>query len=166
MKRTFYCFSIAILILGVAKSFLFSQTAEEIVTKMIKAHGGKIALESVKDWIKSGSIEAFLLKQSGSLTEYKKEPNKRRTDMKIGDRVITRAYDGENAWWINPQTGNPEKLPASQGNTLAKQGTVIHQFFVTTYHIYVNTSVCLFKSRSILAINILAVLNEAIRCAG
>jgi outer membrane lipoprotein-sorting protein len=58
---------------------------------------------------------------SGSLTIYKKEPDKRRTDIEVMGMLITQAYDGEMAWYTNPQTGAAEELSGDQAAQLKRQ---------------------------------------------
>ncbi len=36
-------------------------------------------------------------------------------------QVITQAYDGQMAWWINPQTGSYEEMPADQAENIVRQ---------------------------------------------
>ncbi len=35
--------------------------------------------------------------------------------------IITQAYDGQNAWWVNPQTGSSEELSGQQATDLKRQ---------------------------------------------
>jgi hypothetical protein len=58
---------------------------------------------------------------SGALTIYKKEPDKRRTDFEVMGMLITQAYDGEIAWFTNPQTGATEELSGDQAVQLKRQ---------------------------------------------
>jgi outer membrane lipoprotein-sorting protein len=44
-----------------------------------------------------------------------------RMDMEIMGMVMTTAYDGEMAWWINPQTGATEELPSDQADEIMRQ---------------------------------------------
>lgn len=109
--------------------FLFSilaspglgQTADDIVTKMIKAQGGKAALEKIKDSTLTGTMDIVQMGMSGSLTYYQKEPNKMRMDMEIMGMAITQAFDGESAWGINPQTGSIEDMPEDQAKEMKRQ---------------------------------------------
>jgi outer membrane lipoprotein-sorting protein len=78
-------------------SFGFSQKAAGILEKMIEAQGGRKILESIKDITLKVSIESeFPIPTGtrGSMTLYKKEPNKMRMD----SRVVIKATDGETAW--------------------------------------------------------------------
>ena len=92
----------------------YCQTAKEILQKMIEAQGGRKALESIDDSTISGTIELIQEGMSGALTLYKKEPSKMRIDVEIMGMVITQAFDGNLAWWINSQTGATEEMPATE----------------------------------------------------
>jgi outer membrane lipoprotein-sorting protein len=102
-----------------------AQTVDEILKKMIEGQGGAEFLRSIKDMTITGSIDIVQQGLSGSLTIYKKEPDKRRTDIELMGMVITQAYDGQNAWWVNPQTGGTEELSGQQANDLKRQAMPI-----------------------------------------
>ncbi len=102
-----------------------AQTVDEILKKMIESQGGAEFLRSVKDLTITGSIDIVQQGLSGSLTVYKKEPDKRRTDIELMGMVITQAYDGQKAWWVNPQTGGSEELSGQQATDLKRQALAI-----------------------------------------
>lgn len=87
-----------------------AQTAEQILKKMIEVQGGKKLFESIKDITITGSIELPMQGISGTITVYKKEPDKRRLDFEVMGMVITRAYDGQIGWYTDPQTGSIEEM--------------------------------------------------------
>ena len=97
-----------------------SQTAKEIIQKMIDATGGRKALESIDDSTVSGTIEFIQEGLSGAVTVYKKEPGKMRVDVEVMGMLITQAYDGNLAWWINPQTGATEEMPATEAANMKR----------------------------------------------
>ena len=98
----------------------YSQTAEEIIQKMIEVTGGRKALESIDDSTITGTMELIQQGLSGELTIYKKEPDKTRIDIEIMGMLITQAYDGNLAWWINPQTGATEEMPANEAASMKR----------------------------------------------
>ena len=128
MKKVFSLSLLGLFLVTLMTSLGFGQTAEGILKKMIEAQGGKKVFESVKDMTVSGSIELIQQALSGSLTVYKKEPDKRRTDIEVMGMVITQAYDGETAWWVNPQTGGTEELSGRQAEDLKRQALAIESF--------------------------------------
>jgi outer membrane lipoprotein-sorting protein len=96
------------------------QTAEEIIQKMIEATGGRKAIESVDDSTVTGTIEFTDQGYSGQITIYKKEPTKMRIDVEVMGMLITQAYDGNMAWWINPNTGASEEMPATEAASMKR----------------------------------------------
>ncbi|MFQ5722590.1 MAG: outer membrane lipoprotein carrier protein LolA [Candidatus Aminicenantales bacterium] len=99
----------------------FCQKPSDILEKMIEAQGGRKLLERIKDTTVSGTIEMIQFGMNGSLTMYQKEPNKMRMDIEVMGMVITQAFDGETAWWINPQTGSSEEMPERQAEDMKRQ---------------------------------------------
>jgi len=122
MKR-FFAWTTAVLILvSVAALPGYGQTAQDILKKMIDAQGGRKYLETVKDTTSSGTMELTMpMAMSGTFTTYTKEPNKYRMDMELMGMVITQAYDGQKAWFTNPQTGATEEMPEAQAKQFAHQ---------------------------------------------
>lgn len=98
----------------------YSQTAEEIIQKMIEVTGGRKALESIDDSTLTGTMEFVQEGVSGEITVYKKEPSKMRVDVEVMGMVITQAYDGNLVWWTNPQTGATEEMPANEAASMKR----------------------------------------------
>jgi outer membrane lipoprotein-sorting protein len=98
-----------------------AQDIKDIRAKMVKASGGTQIFEDLKDLTIIGTLELTMQGLSGSLTIYKKEPDKRRTDIELMGMLITQAYDGEIAWFTNPQTGNTEEVSGEQAAQLKRQ---------------------------------------------
>lgn len=91
----------------------FGQTAQDVLNKMIDASGGRKALEAVKDTTITGSVELVQMGMNAPITIYQKEPNKIRMDIDIAaaGMTFTQGYDGQKAWWTNPQTMTTEEMP-------------------------------------------------------
>ncbi len=98
-----------------------SQSADDILQKMIDAMGGRKALEKINDTTVSGSMDLTQMGLSGAITVYQKEPNKSRFDIEVMGMVITQACDGETAWMTNPQTGMTEEMPEEQAVYMKRQ---------------------------------------------
>jgi len=98
----------------------FGQKATDVLEKLIEASGGRKLLASVRDTTMTGTMDIVMAGMSGSLTIYQKEPNMMRMDMELMGMVMTTAYDGETAWWTNPQTGATEELPADQEDQIIR----------------------------------------------
>jgi outer membrane lipoprotein-sorting protein len=120
MKRAITLCFLGIFLISMAVSPGYSQTAKEIIDKMIEATGGKKALESIDDSTVSGTIELIQEGLSGAISIYKKEPDKLRIDVEVMGMVITQAYDGDLVWWINPQTGATEEMPPTEAASMKR----------------------------------------------
>jgi outer membrane lipoprotein-sorting protein len=120
MRRILSLSILGALLLTLTAYPVFSQTAEEILKKMVEAQGGKKVFESVKDMTLSGNIEIIQQGMTGTLTVYKKEPDKRRTDIEVQGFVVTQAYDGQTAWGTNLQTFTTEVFSGEQAASLKR----------------------------------------------
>jgi outer membrane lipoprotein-sorting protein len=120
MKKTIIICILAIFLVSLTAPPGYSQTAKEIIQKMIEASGGKKALESIDDSTIIGTLELTDQGLSGEITIYKKEPNKMRIDVEVMGMVITQAYDGNLAWWVNPQTGATEDMPPTEAASMKR----------------------------------------------
>ena len=91
----------------------YGQTVQSVLDKMIDAMGGRKALEAVRDTTITGTAELVQMGMSAPITMYQKEPNKLRIDVEITAVGMTfiQAYDGQKAWWTNPQTMATEEMP-------------------------------------------------------
>ena len=121
MKKILSLCVLGMFLFGLIASLNYAQNVDDILEKMIEAQGGRKALGNIKDTTMIGSMEIAMAGMSASLTMYHKEPNKIRMDMEMMGMVITMAYDGETAWWVNPQTGVMEEMPADQADMIVRQ---------------------------------------------
>jgi len=111
MKKSIILCILTIGLLTLHPSRTFSQSAEDILEKMIDAQGGRIALEKIQDTILTGYMEMVQMGLGGSIKIYQKEPNKMRTDATVQGTVVIHAFDGETAWMTNPITGLTDEMP-------------------------------------------------------
>ncbi len=125
MKKFCSIFLLSFFLVALMTSPGSGQTAEEIIKKMIEVQGGKKVFESINDMTLSGTLEVVQQGLSGSITIYKKEPNKMRKDIEIMGMIITQAYDGETAWEVNIQTGNNEEMEEQQTAEIKRQSMPI-----------------------------------------
>jgi outer membrane lipoprotein-sorting protein len=121
MKKILSMSVLGLFFLGLSVSQGIGQDIKEIRAKMVEASGGNQIYESLKDLTITGTLDLTMQGLSGSLTIYKKEPDKRRTDIEVMGMLITQAYDGEIAWFTNPQTGASEELSGDQAAQLKRQ---------------------------------------------
>ncbi len=110
-----------------ALSATSSKEALGVLSDMIKALGGRRALDSVKDTTMSGEIELEAAGQSlsGPVTIYQKEPDKIRIDITFPeyDLNVVQAFDGQKGWFTDPQTGGTEEMPDFMIKDFARQAT-------------------------------------------
>ena len=114
MKKALSLCLFSLLLFSLMASPALSQSADDILNKMIDAMGGRKAKEAIKDQTWTGSMELTQMGLSGTLTKYFKRPNKNRWDIEAIPIVFIQAFDGETAWWTNPQTGITEEMPEKQ----------------------------------------------------
>lgn len=121
MKKILSLCVLGAFLFGSIASLNYAQKVGDILEKMIDAQGGRKLLGNIKDTTMVGTMEIVMAGMSASLTMYHKEPNKLRMDMEMMGMVITMAYDGETSWWVNPQTGATEEMPADQAEGIVRQ---------------------------------------------
>ena len=110
MKKTLLVCTLCFSLIGSLLTSLNCQTMDEIRNEMIQAQGGKAAIEKIKDMKVTGTIEVSQQGLNVPFTQYKKEPDKRRIEMKVMDTVQVQVFDGEKAWELNSQTGKAVEI--------------------------------------------------------
>ncbi len=120
MKKIFSACLLSLFLLSLMTSPGLSQEASDILKKMVDAQGGKKVLEKIEDMTSSGTIELIQMGMTGSMTMYKKEPNKVRVDIEVMGMLLAQAFDGETAWGVNPQTGSTEEMPEQQAEDMKR----------------------------------------------
>ncbi len=121
MKRTLKICFLGMFLVSLSTAAGYSQTAKEILEKMIDAQGGQKVLAAIKDTTINASVELIQQGMSGSLTIYQKEPDKMRMDIEIAGQTFTQAFDGKTAWQTNPMTGATELMSESDSKNFKKQ---------------------------------------------
>ena len=120
MKKSIILCVLAIGLFTLHPSRSFSQSAEDILEKMIDAQGGRAALEKIQDTVLTGYMEMIQMGLGGSLKTYQKEPNKLRMDATVQGTVVTQTFDGEKAWMTNPMTGLAEEMPLAMSKDFGR----------------------------------------------
>lgn len=121
MKKTLIWVLAGLFVLSLLPVQGFGQTSKEVLDKMIDAQGGRKAMEAIKDTTISGTMEMVQQGMNATLTMYQKEPDKMRMDIEIMGMVITQAFDGQKAWFLNPQTGATEEMPENLAKEFKRQ---------------------------------------------
>jgi outer membrane lipoprotein-sorting protein len=96
-------------------------TVDELLAKNLESRGGAEKLRAIDTRTVSGTVSA----QGMQLTMkvYSKRPNLMLQEMQMGDRRMVTAFDGQQAWGINPMMGGdtPQALTGLQADLLRDQ---------------------------------------------
>ncbi len=84
-------------------------TVDDIIQKNIKARGGTENWAKVKNLTMEGIYVSFSEPEPFKIWRQKQDLY--RFDSKRINQFVTCAYDGQNAWWINPLMGPPHEKP-------------------------------------------------------
>ncbi len=130
MKRLFIFGIIGLLVFGtmaapemgiLAQEKKSDPQAMKIIEQMIEAMGGRKVMQSVKDMTATGTMELIQQGMEASVTMMTKQPSKFRLDIEIMGMSITQAFDGENGWYTNPQTGAVDDMTGDQLEEMKRQ---------------------------------------------
>jgi outer membrane lipoprotein-sorting protein len=121
MKKTLIWVLAGLFVMSILPAQGFGQTSKEVLEKMIDAQGGRKAMEAAKDTTISGTMELIQQGMNATLTMYQKEPNMMRMDIEVMGMVVTQAFDGQKAWFLNPQTGTTEEMPENLAKEFKRQ---------------------------------------------
>jgi outer membrane lipoprotein-sorting protein len=88
-------------------------SVDDLVAKNVAARGGADKLKAIQNEKVSGTMTAPNGMQL-PLTIYVKRPGMMRMEMNLQGSAIVTAFDGVNAWSLNPMTGSTEPKLASQ----------------------------------------------------
>ncbi|HZO20934.1 MAG TPA: hypothetical protein VFB37_00430 [Steroidobacteraceae bacterium] len=114
--------ALAILVMVVASPCVLAFTAEELASRNIAAHGGAEKLNAIRTLRLTGK----LLLNGGTLevgyTMLIKRPDSIRYEAALQGLTRVQAYDGKQAWQINPFQGrkDPEKLSGDDAKGLGE----------------------------------------------
>lgn len=86
-----------------------AQTVDDIVTKNIQAEGGIAKFKAIQSMRVTGDFASGGM-QAG-FTQVYKRPLKVRLDLSVQGMTLTRTYDGQNGWQVNPFGGKGAPEP-------------------------------------------------------
>ena len=90
-------------------------TVDELLAKNMQARGGG-QLKNVKTRKVTGHVSTQGMEMQ--MTVLAKRPNMMLQEMKMGDRRLVTAYDGSQAWGLNPMIGDtPQVLQGIQARS-------------------------------------------------
>lgn len=130
MKRLFIFGIISLFVFGMIAAPELGVQAQEkksdpkamkIIEQMIEAIGGRKVMQSVTDMNATGTMELVQQGMEASVTIMTKQPDKFRLDIEVMGMSITQAFDGENGWYTNPQTGSVEDMTGEQLEEMKRQ---------------------------------------------
>jgi hypothetical protein len=116
---------LALTILAISLSGnLLSQTADEVISKYIKAIGGKDRLTGITSVYTESTIDA--MGAQGTLKTNTLNGKGLRIDVDIAGYTMTSCYTDKEGWIINTMMGisTPEKMATSQYNSAKDQITI------------------------------------------
>lgn len=114
-------------------------TADDIIQKNIKARGGAEKWAKVNNITMKGIYVSF--SEPEPFTLWRQRPDLYRFDSVRIRKTVIHAYDGQNAWWINPLFGPAFEKPGiipSQNNL--DKVTLRERFFEPVFWNYMNKS--------------------------
>jgi outer membrane lipoprotein-sorting protein len=111
-------------LLFVALSAMFAaqaQTADDIIKKYLENTGGEAKWRAVKSWVGTGKMTMQGMDLDFNMSM--KAPNKQHMKIMVQGQEIVQAYDGTDAWMINPFMGgkDPVKLPPDQAKEMTEE---------------------------------------------
>ena len=118
----------AALLLALAAGGAHAITADELIAKNVEAKGGIAKIKAIESLKMEGRMRFgggnFSVVLDYSQTQ--KRGGKYRNDVSLQGLTAVQAYDGKEAWQIQPFQGrkDPEKLAADQAKTLAQQADI------------------------------------------
>ena len=80
----------------------------EIAAKNIAARGGEARIRAIQTLKQTGHLT--ISGMQATFTLYKKRPNRMRNELSIAGANVVAAFDGTNAWAINPPPGQPPSM--------------------------------------------------------
>lgn len=104
-----------------AGSLTYAQTADEILAKYLETTGGVQNWKALKTMKATGKMSMQGMDLDFNMTS--KVPNKVHMVIKVQGQEIVQAYDGTDAWMLNPLMGGkePVKLPEEQAKEMTDQ---------------------------------------------
>ena len=96
-------------------------TVDEIIDGYFENTGGVDNWHELKSMRVSGSMAQGPMEFPGVIISAR--PNKQRVEVDLQGQKIIQAYDGTDAWWINPFMGgnDPQIMPAEMAESMVEQ---------------------------------------------
>lgn len=119
MSRKFFSLTFVLMILATLTAS--AQTLDEILQKYYDARGGYEKIKAIQTTKITG--KQMVQGMEIPFVIYQKRPNLFRADATVQAQTIIQAYDGTQAWMVNPLTGStdPVVLPEEQAKQFKEQ---------------------------------------------
>jgi outer membrane lipoprotein-sorting protein len=101
--RVAVTFLIGATVIATAAPRALAQTVDEIVARNIQGRGGVERIKAVQSMKQTSHLK--IQGMSATLTLYAKRPNLSRQEVSIAGATAIAAFDGQNAWGVNPMLG-------------------------------------------------------------
>ena len=113
---------IAALLVAVAAPAAYAFTAAELAARNVAAKGGTEKIEAIKSLRLAGTLRINGDTLELARVTLVKRPHSIRSDATLQALTVVQAYDGTQAWQINPFQGrkDPEKLSADDAKSLGE----------------------------------------------
>lgn len=123
-------FQIGLILISICfPHFLFAQSADEIIQKHIKAHGGAKKWDQIEAMKISGNFTAFSIEKE--FTTYKTKDGGYYGDLYLGEKKVIEAFDGKNGWTIDPwqEIFYARSLNAAENNVMMQKAEFFTPFY-------------------------------------
>ena len=118
MKRLLMCASVLLLL--PVSSGAQTPTVDELIAKNLEARGGEARLKAINTRKVSGTIT--LQGMDAKMEVLAKRPNLMLQEMTAGEQRFVTAFDGRQAWALNPMLGaTPQRVEGPQAEALRDQ---------------------------------------------
>ena len=109
-------------------------TVEELISKSVAARGGVDKIKAI-DSLKISGKGVAMNGIEVPVTVYMKRPGMMRSEVKIQDKLIVQAFDGTDAWSINPLTGGdaPQKADEEMSKRMRDNAQSMMDGYLTNY---------------------------------
>lgn len=122
--------AVPLLLLGFSASAA-AQTADELVARNLAARGGEAQLAAIRTIVSRGEMRfpgdfKLAYRETRARIEGKPTDCAVRVDASLQGLTLVQAYDGTNAWRVNPFEGrrDAERVGADEARELADEGSI------------------------------------------
>jgi outer membrane lipoprotein-sorting protein len=108
MTRRFASVLVSALLVLAAAPRAATQAVDELVARNIQAKGGAARLKAIDTVRQTGHLS--MQGMAGTMKVFSKRPNLIRQEITLGTMTVINAFDGQNAWMVNPFLGSTDPV--------------------------------------------------------